>query len=204
MSLYKVYVYLNRFSTYLLSMNDIANLTHLVGQVREMIREQNEVLRDIVNTVYEIKGYLGFQDAAEPKINDSFEWQGSLRATAQTAGSISPEPPTQGTTINRLVNGMEDITITGTISKVSPTHDFKYKNTGKPGKVKNVWLEDHTGKIKVCGFNEQAVLLEKVRVGDKVLITAWKVEFDKQKTPELQLLLGKNSAIIEKGQVTLQ
>lgn len=96
--------------------------------------------------------------------------------------SISPK---SSVLVQDLRHGMKKVNLEAKVLEI-PTPSTVQTRYGNSAKVTNAWIEDETGKVKLCLWNEQAELFN---VGDTVQIKNASVSTFKG---ERQLRLGKN------------
>ena len=87
--------------------------------------------------------------------------------------------------VQDLRHGMKKVNLEAKVLEI-PTPSTVQTRYGNSAKVTNAWIEDETGKVKICLWNEQAELFS---VGDTVQIKNASVSTFKG---ERQLRLGKN------------
>ncbi len=114
----------------------------------------------------------------------SFEhWMDTDKVRKQMSRqSISPKV---SVLVQDLRHGMKKVNLEAKVLEI-PTPATVQTRYGNSAKVTNAWIEDETGKVKLCLWNEQAELFN---VGDTVQIKNASVSTFKG---ERQLRLGKN------------
>jgi hypothetical protein len=119
--------------------------------------------------------------------NMSFENWIKTDKIRRQIGRQNPRPK-ESTSIQDLKHGMKRVNVLAKILETgAPTKVFtRYGNNAT---VTNAWVQDDTGKIKMCLWNEQT---DSVNVGDTVKISNASVSTYKG---EKQLHLGKNGTI---------
>ena len=93
--------------------------------------------------------------------------------------------PKASVLVQDLRHGMKKVNLEAKVLEI-PTPSTVQTRYGNSAKVTNAWIEDETGRVKLCLWNEQAELFN---VGDTVQIKNASVSTFKG---ERQLRLGKN------------
>jgi replication factor A1 len=104
--------------------------------------------------------------------------------------------PKASVLVQDLRHGMKKVNLEAKVLEI-PSPSTVQTRYGNSAKVTNAWLEDETGKVKLCLWNEQVELFS---VGDTVQIKNASVSTFKG---ERQLRLGKNgTAVVLQNAVT--
>lgn len=95
-------------------------------------------------------------------------------------------------TISSLVEGNGNISIQGRLLSISNIKTFTTKK-GREGKVANLTVEDHTGKIRVVMWTDNMKYMNRIKEGDIVKIN--NLEVRKGYRDDLEVQMRNNSSI---------
>ena len=95
-------------------------------------------------------------------------------------------------TISSLVEGNGNISIQGRLLAISNIKTFKTKK-GREGKVANLTVEDHTGKIRVVMWTDNMKYMNRIAEGNIIKIN--NLEVRKGYTGDLEVQMRSNSTI---------
>ncbi|MCL7474431.1 MAG: OB-fold nucleic acid binding domain-containing protein [Methanosarcinales archaeon] len=95
--------------------------------------------------------------------------------------------------INEVKAGMGNLYLVAKVLDISDPRTFQRKD-GSTGKVRNVTLGDATGKIKVTLWDENAVILDKIKPGENIEITGGYAK-ENSFSNQVEINLGNNSSL---------
>ncbi len=103
---------------------------------------------------------------------------------------VDPEFKREVTIISDLSDGMQQVTVEGTIDEIPPPREVVSKKDGKNHKVADAMLFDVTGSVKLVLWND---MIRQVNEGERVLIEKGYVTSFRN---ELQLNVGRFGRIV--------
>lgn len=165
-----------------------------------MTSEDNEYYKERYQEVKDKVEYKDFLDDIEEikeENSDSpfiTEQQIVDMAIEKHAGrqNIQQTHTNQVQTISSLVEGNGNISIQGRLLSISNIKTFTTKK-GREGKVANLIVEDHTGKIRVVMWTDNMKYMNRIKEGDIVKVN--NLEVRKGYRDDLEVQMRNNSSI---------
>jgi ssDNA-binding replication factor A large subunit len=99
---------------------------------------------------------------------------------------------TERLNIENVMPGMQNVNVTGKITRISPVREFKTEKA--EGRVANITIGDKTGSVRMSLWNEEIEKLAGLAVGDVVNIRGY-VKSDNLMQPEIRL--GRKGEIVK-------
>jgi len=176
-----------------------------------LLHELKELMLEMRNVLYEVKGYLGFQESKlaieglDPKGEDMTTWDNTtedefLAHEVQETPKPYWERVGNDPNISQLKEGDENIKL---ICWIDQSFKVEEKKTDKwEGRFANLILSDGSGTIKLTMFNEQCDQLKGLKKGSEVKVRAWKVSKDKK--GDRHIVFGAKGSIMAKNQEALE
>jgi hypothetical protein len=185
------------------------------------LKEVLELVKEVRNVCYEIKGFLGFQ---EPIVTAPAQAYGHYDNVTGREVEEMPMPtedyehvthePDKAPYYDRVRNdpkiadlkvGDSPVHLTAWVESKEKVGTFIYpashkSRAGQQGRVQNIILSDGSGTIKLCLWNEQ---IDKFTfsTGAEIVIDAWKIgEHEGQRN----IVMGPKGSIRARGQEALE
>lgn len=165
----------------------------MTSEDNEYYKERYQEIKDKV----EYKDFLDDIEEIKEENSDSpfiTEQQIVDMAVEKYAGrqNIQQTHTNQVQTISSLVEGNGNISIQGRLLSISNIKTFTTKK-GREGKVANLTVEDHTGKIRVVMWTDNMKYMNRIKEGDIVKIN--NLEVRKGYRDDLEVQMRNNSSI---------
>lgn len=165
----------------------------MTSENNEYYKERYQEIKDKV----EYKDFLDDIEEIKEENSDSpfiTEQQIVDMAVEKYAGrqNIQQTHTNQVQTISSLVEGNGNISIQGRLLSISNIKTFTTKK-GREGKVANLTVEDHTGKIRVVMWTDNMKYMNRIKEGDIVKIN--NLEVRKGYRDDLEVQMRNNSSI---------